>query len=975
MIRNTRRFWLIALSLFAFSGSSTVHAICAGATVQGTGNCLFSADFSTVSDCSTVSGTATCTPQKLLASNMFPFQRQSTEDELQRQHDIATNDLGVAQRFRDSMTALTVNFDPTSFTCPGTTIQQHLFCEAWRNYETEGYVETDWDNDGEPDACDLQGSTIGNLIRDRDTFAYQIGLGWFPTGSSLEQTKVKLRAVLRTLTDLYLLIADEFFIDGTEFRVAYTDTWSLDNKLDAQIKLVTKSRLCYAEAVNSFVYGFSPAVGTNIYASESFDADLMGLFNLTVDRWSSAWREESSKRRVRGISSSASTTAAALANFKSQLRDAATPTYLLSAALAKKQGSQFAANGGDRLKVALDQLRMLESAGASGLNPLGYDDRFVPLRDFSPGLYEDADAYRLDATASFAAFERADSSFRYDIDHLLDITQDNANSVFRQQLEGLTGVPVAAADFIARAAVAANDFANCGLDLENAPFVACMQGKATGALAAKYHEMHRTREATNLAISLKDNALAEIESENRLHNSTLEIENQYNTNYRDTVTHFTEDLRKARTIVKSESKGNGTAGKIDTTTTTTSYDLRNDKLGIDLDAQVRLQEVMRDYRIALAMAGHDTVIQRLLNDVAAREIEIGLAIQAENAAALDFGNLLRQRDSQVLLLQQAIVHAEYSAAQAGQHAAEMRILRSQAALRFGSDLNQAVRFAYLAAKSLEYKYLRPLVDISIGGMDNLLNLTDLYKIQDVGELQKFLAKLDRFDTCGYGLRQKVRLPVSLAKDIVGLTDAYLNPNGTLSPSQVEEARAREWQGYLYRNLQTDPVSGKEYLRLTFSTSLANPWMAERGLYNMKIWYGVAAPPCDPVFTGGVAIHLDSQQTGSWQPYVTLSQEGATTLLDRDRKVLEYQPVNEYLNLVGAAADEMFSAKAVFDTDSGLYTDERPPNGTLWNNGLKGRSLAASNWVLEVRYLGSTKIAWKDIADISIHFDVLGTPLP
>lgn len=962
---NTRYAITSLVVCLTLAAGHAAHGACNGAAIQGGSTCLYHPDFSAVS------GDSASASYRLLGTSLFPFQRQSSEEDLQQQYENASLNLDSGRRFRDSLLSLTVDFDPESFDCSGTTLtlQQQLYCHPNSNYETAGFVETDWDNDEEPDACDLQGTTVGGLIRARDTFAYQLGLGWFPPGSSLEETRTRLRAVLRTLADLYLMIGDEFFIDGTEFRVAYSDFWSLDDKLDAQINLVAKSRICYAEAVNAFVYGFSPAVGTNVYASDAFDNDLMGLFNLTVERWSSAWREESAKRRVRGVSSSPEETARALMQFRRQLSEGATQTYLLGAALAKKQGSAFSSNGGERLKVALDTMRLLENTLASGLNPLGYDDRFVPLRDFSPGLYEDAADDLADAKTSFAAFNSADQSFRFNIDRLLEITQANANSVYRGQLATLTGISQNDPDFLSKVASAGDAYVACGLDLENTAFEDCMASKSTGALAAKYHERQRARQATNLALKRKDNVLAAIDLENRQHDSMLAIEHKYNDDYRDTLKSFLDDLLNARTITKSETKGKGKDG----TTTTTSYTLRNDQLGLDVQQETRLQELLRDYRIANAQAGHETTVQNLLNQVAEHEIEIGLAIAAENAAALDFGNLIRERDNQVFLLEQAIAHAQYSAEQVAQHAAETRILRAQAALDFGQDLNQAVRFAYLAAKTLEYKYMRPLVDIPIGGADNLLNLTDLYKIQDVGELEEFLAKLDRFDTCGYGALQKARLRMSFAQDVAGFTDAYLNPNGTLNPAQIAAARRREWQGYLLRHLGIDLVTGRETLRIPFSTTLSDPWIAERGLYNMKIWYGTASPPCDPIFTGGVAVYLSGSDIGTWRPYAKLRQAGHSTFLDKHQAVLEYRPVNEYLNLLGEARDEMFAATAVFDEDSGLYTEDEPPSGVLWNNGFKGRSVSASNWTLELTYLGSTKIDWSQIEDIVLHLDVLGTP--
>ncbi|WP_295393209.1 hypothetical protein [uncultured Thiodictyon sp.] len=725
MMKITRRFGFISLSLLAWAIGGTAHAACAGATASGVNQCIYCGDFSTVA------GAAVGSTTTLIASNMFPYQAISTTAEQERHYADAIAALTAGQSLRDTLLPLSPNWSEPS-SCPGASIQQRLFCDWWRNYETEGKVSfTDDNGDGEPDACVINGSEIGALASARDTFAYQVALNWAPPNSTVADTRIKLLQSIRAIADTYLIVADEFFVDAAEFRVSTLDSWSLDQILSAQRRLTTKARLCYQGAVNAFLYGFSPAVGTNIYVADFFgqadteDGNLFSLFNLAVARWSDAWREEAAKRRAIGISPSPQDQTRASADFTVALSASATQTYLLTAALAGRQGQAFIDNGGPRLERALAWMRSLALAGSAGLNPLGYDDRFVPMRS-SQDLLGVARTMQTNAQQSFDTFQAYRRDIDVDIERLQAILAEDANSVLKAQLATLTGVPLSAADFDAQVRVAGDNFSDCGLDLDNTAFVACMNGsdKAKGTLANKYFDMHRGRQQWTLAVQHKTTLLGQIETENRLHGETLDIEHRYLQGQKARLTQFISDMAGARTIEKSDSKYKDNGNDKDThgtkTTTTTTYKLRDDDLKLNVEKEIDLQALLADYRIAQAGVQYQGNIEALLRQIVEQEMTIGLEVQNENAAALDFANLLGQRDDLIFQRDKATEHTNWTAERIMRRAAEVRILRSRAALRFESDFNQAVRFSYLAAKALEYKYLTPLVNV--GEADDPLNL-------------------------------------------------------------------------------------------------------------------------------------------------------------------------------------------------------------------------------------------------------------
>lgn len=995
MQMTPHRLLVLFGALLLTAGSAA--AACDGSTMSGGNHCLFYGAFSTTGG--NLAGATT----QLAGTSMFPFQGRETEAERQIWYTAANDALNTGTSLRNSLMFLTETPGTPDCGKQPTAMApwERLLCRPEDDFEDLGKVGfPDADRNGEPDACLITNMNLDGLLRARDTFAYQAASNWAPPGSSVAATRIKLLQTIRVIADLYLLVADEFLIDATEFRVSNQDTLRLDQKLDQQRMLSTKARLCYQGAVEAFLYGFSPAVGTNIYAADLFgtpdtqDGNLFTLFNLAVSRWSAAWREEAAKRRARGISPSATDQGNARERFKTDLAGNATGAYLLTAAGASRQGTSFASNGGPQLRVALDLLRTLAAAEASGLNPLGYDDRFIPMVDASV-LLGQARSRQANADQSWQAFQSYRRDFDLDIDRLQEVLTTEATSALKAQLATLTGVPTNDGNFDARVAVAGGDFFDCGLDLDNSAFVTCMTGKAAGTLASRYYDMHRARQQWRLADQRKRNLLEQIAAEVRAHGDRLTIENAYNTAYHATLAAYLEAMGSARSITVSEDKyekkdktdGDTTKSKGKTTTTTTSYSLRNDSLHLQITQEGDLQDALRDYRIKLDGVQYQGTIQALNRQIIEQEIEIGLAIQQENAVALDFGNLMAQRDDLIFQRGKASEHAGWSAGRIMARAAEVRILRSRAALQFQSDFNQAVRFSYLTAKALEYWHLQPLVDIPIGGRDDLLNLTDLYKMQDVTDLDRFNDNLEDFGTCPWGSIQSGTVEISMIWDHLGLTNPVVDARTDCGSRASEternscrrEWRQTEWQRFVSEHRSADPVTGRQRLRIPFSTSLGDDAIAWMGLQNLKAWDRSTPVGCGPVGSNGLAVLFKINQSGNgWQPKVTLTQAGATSLLRADRingdTVYEYVPVGRYLNMQGTNTDEMYRTTAVLTDDrNGLFVGPAVDPSKTWSNGLKGRSPAASNWVLEVQDVGRRDVIdWTRLEDIEIHIDVIGS---
>ncbi|MCI5164169.1 MAG: hypothetical protein D3917_19575 [Candidatus Electrothrix sp. AX5] len=379
------------------------------------------------------------------------------------------------------------------------------------------------------------------------TFAYELYIGYPDAETNLQDT-------IKTLASTYLMLGDEFLIDALEWRFS-SDSLGLEEKIDEQIMLLIKARLCYDSAVNVFINGFSPAVGTALYISDYFNATLFNLFHLAVERLSTVQREQAAKILARDIAPGSADDARAQA--AAVLRPAYTNAYLLTAALGQKEGANFLAYGGDRLHNALQSLQNQAAIYTRGLNPLGFDDRYVPMQDFTEVLYPNARASYTTATSSYGAFEAEKRDFDHIVEQLRATHNSLATNMYREKLASLTGLPMNSSleDF----AAAGEDLYAC--DEESKDFFTCMGGKTGGVLGNKYNQFRTAQLRIDDAELFKKQTIELLEQENEKYaklNTVLLIQDKNNDAVQAVWEEFLEDMKDARTKVKTydrEKKG------------------------------------------------------------------------------------------------------------------------------------------------------------------------------------------------------------------------------------------------------------------------------------------------------------------------------------------------------------------------------------------------------------------------------------
>jgi len=933
----------------------------------------------------------------IVATNMYPFVNYSYQADLPFWYERALANYTDGFNYRQSLLLVGVTLpdgDPESLTP-----QQKMLLYPKENYETVGLVSMpELSSDGSAYDCVLPNGVAEKLERARDIFAYDTLLG-YPDPVTAKEA---LLNSIKSLSSSYLMVGDEFMIDALEFRFSGSSL-GMDAKLDDQIELLTKAQACYDKSIKSFIYGFGQSLTSGEYLSDYFDNSAFNLFNISVERMSMALRERSAKQLIRDISPS---DPASLMNAKiaaaQVLRETYTTSYLVAAAVAQHQQDQFAANGGDRLVNALQTLKTQRAVYDPNLNPLGFDDRFIPMQDFEV-FRVIADTYAGWAAEDQQYLDAARKEIDSDAGALRTAWANLANSGgYKTQIAQLTGIAINDPSFTVKAESAGLDLFQCPFAIDDTvDFNSCLGDKTQGVLGSKYEQIWERVMSLKEIEKRRDNHLEAIRLEIQKHEQMIEIENIYNNKYRTTLTKFLDDVVKARQELRAKNSdwqlfsgtlsviaavvaapvtggativlglnslqlvsGAAAAGQasLGRQNDIDRYALEDKQLALEVHKEIDLQEALRDYRIAQLEAVDTVNIMNMVNQLAEFEIEVGLGEQQVSAALTDFTNYLREKNNLVTLYKKAQEYATFEDERLKNNMAEVRILRSQAAIELTRDLNQGVHYAYLAAKALEYKYLTPLVNIQVD--QNSLDMSELYKVQTPADLKGFLLKLQSYDTCSWGSVQPMRITLSLAENILGLTYDYLNPSGALSSGEVSQLRYEKLQAFIADHIDKSNNS----LRFDFVTTVKDPAISRPGMNNLKVWYGSVSPPCDPVPAKGIAVQFKTNQTATIQPWVSLKQRGHSTYLRKTGEVVEYTPVSQYLNMQSINDDQSVVTAGYFSP----YVNVDPDTISIWSPSFKGRGVASSNWEFIIDDYGWSpyRIDWSKVTDIKIYMDAM-----
>ncbi len=194
-----------------------------------------------------------------------------------------------------------------------------------------------------------------------------------------------------------------------------------------------------------------------------------------------------------------------------------------------------------------------------------------------------------------------------------------------------------------------------------------------------------------------------------------------------------------------------------------------------------------------------------------------------------------------------------------------RIVRDSTRLQFAKQMAYATRVAYLAARRAEYEYAARLNASSV-------RISDVYRARTAADLTTFLNNL-RGVTDGLpgGTTSQITakdVTLSVARDVLGYTDAYLIRQGFTTTLAITTERTRLFRQWVAANTITNtfeaPYDGKPVLKFKFVTALndGGTWanlipQGYDGYWLIKL-SGVGAPK--PT-SNGLSVNVLTDQAG------------------------------------------------------------------------------------------------------------------
>ena len=285
-----------------------------------------------------------------------------------------------------------------------------------------------------------------------------------------------------------------------------------------------------------------------------------------------------------------------------------------------------------------------------------------------------------------------------------------------------------------------------------------------------------------------------------------------------------------------------------------------------------------------------------------------------------------------------------------------RIMRDTLTIQSADAINLAAQFAYLTARAAEYELLTPYPARN-----------DIYKCRTSNDIRIFMDELAVWYQALDRPGQLNRYPytISLAQDILLLTDDNIDPKGRMSPEQIEAIRQRRFQVYLQNSIQNGE------LEIWFSTFLDQQRDAGQYLFSPNIWNNRIAGVGSPLPENqGIGINIvTGQGDNAGGAEVVLIHDGQTSYRNAasDRVYLAPDTAIPVGYVLPAELDPENTTVALRPSVNGV--------GGIPNGGLANLSVAASWWTLRIPADSRGGLDYAQIEDIEIQLDTTGRALP
>jgi len=790
--------------------------------------------------------------------------------------------------------------------------------------------------------------------------------------AAAELGRQRVLEAAREIANFHLIYGNEFMVDALDYRFSSGAVPNADQILTTELDLLDQARQQFALAMQVLVYAFNTPLadeGVSLsaiaggYLGDYFTGAEFETFGLASGRMVMALDEASLRYRLLGND------AQALAIYDQAFTD----QYFQALAIATKAaelGIDFYENGGWDMLSNLGRLREQAQAIQGGLNPFGYNAEYVPLQSYAElrnfvlsDLLPDAVSDEKLAREATREFDRNEGEL---ISELSNLQTNYGNALF-----DLCGADAERCD---GGLMRQNDLSLGGAqdNINLAYFRAqsileqiAIEQERSGTIMATIQE---TGDRVNANILAGGIIRACRETQSMVDTETAEF-------HRGQA--FSVDVY-AKAYIKAEASANpleneatvgGETGFEVHLTGTDSYNhawaqTSQKELVYDpaeaelarLDGLNAIQQAMAEAKIE--GANSQAAIRNLLLQQTEQAFEIANATTEWNKLAAEHTQLSQQYKR----LYNQLAQAETSLATSYLANPAYRILKETQTVEAGRSINLAAHFAYFTAKAAEYELLLPYPD-----------LNKIYKARTADDIRNFMNNLEAWRI---GLIDQAaalnRFPytLSIAKDILGLTDEAIDPDGQMNQAEIDQVRYERFQAFVQQNTFTNTFLFPFTTRLP---DLGPTAQNSNNPFSRNIWNNRLAGVGQPLAANeGVAINLVTRQSDNiGTPEILLTHGGGAAYRAADRSDVIYTP--RPARLVGFPVPPGFTNK---DTTAAIFSSVNGNGAGTSSSALLNLSVAAAAWKLKID-LNSGPNANLDLSrleDIEIRLDSTGYAL-
>lgn len=855
------------------------------------------------------------------------------------------------------------------------------FCADYDQIDERGYCPPGVDELGRP-----RENVRNKLVQSLELYA---GLMVAPThvtmqvdGQEVSVNAIGQQGILsaaREIANAHLIFGNEFLVDATDYRFSTGGIPNADIIIGKELDELEMALQQFQLATDILSYAFNEPLGgkvrdlllTDKRIGDYFTSREFELFGVASNRMMTTLGEMATRYHVLGQRDKA------VAIYD----QAFTIQYMQTMALAQQaatNGTDYLQNGSWEMLNNLSQMRERAQAIRGGMDPFGFTPDYVPLQPYedlleltegpngNTGLLGTARDLEDQARAAQRDFDENGSAMTTELDNLTVELSDQLfdlcgesndedgdgfgdydtceGGLMGQNLEALYAGSLRVGLAFRRARIVANQIV---IEQERAGQVINVNlglGRSIAAADLAIGKLEAYKETATIVDASEDQTYQSYEAEERVY---TKVEATVSSDPFDNGVESTSGIEISFSMIQGYKHSS-----THTESTELLWDPNAEEIG-----QWESIKALKEAEAAATIEGANSaaVIKNLLLQESESLLEYEIALAEFNKVVAEGNHLaqLRSRllNKRALAINRVVAHNSHLVNPA------YRIMRDTLTVKASEAHAQAAQFAYLTAKAVEYDLLMPYPDIG-----------KIYKARTSNDIRAFLDDLKIYYQAAIRPGQLNRYPytISIARDILGLTDQNLDPDNTMTEDEIHQLRYERFQEFL----QTRVFNNTQMLEFQFGTSLDQRRTETQYLFSPNLWVnriaGIGAPLTD---NQGVSINIVTRQTSDvGRPEVVLKHDGQSSYRNLAGEIVYYDPNTAVPvgYVLPAGLDPEDTTVVLFPGING--------EGAIQNNGLINLSAAASSWTFRIPGNSKGSLDYSQIEDIEIYLDTSGRAL-